>query len=582
MSNENSSLGETVGNELWRQCWKGDVDAVRKALQGGTDVNEVGKDEVTCLMLAVREGHSSIVDILLAEPGIDVTRRDVNGSTALHLACRYGQMDLVQQLLDHPGGLYCLEWPDKWGETPLLTATRKGHLRCVKLLLLVPGICLATKDGKDKSLVEVARETGNAELVECLRIAVRARYGEEADADGIGQVPLSNGEEIGVTQSTESLHIRNDIYVQKQQETVAEIENANEIKQEVEDAESSRATAVPEDKLREKRKRSPSPSDPKKSLRENKDSQSKCKEVTQEANENVEADQTFIDYNESVRKLLLSDDIPMDVVFKVYERREDNNVTARRVEEVKAHKFLLALASPYFHQMIYVPGVCYSSEVVTINVENTSKEALEKTINFLYNHPLGLDNASLATLFHMVDLAERFLLPSLKQLLEKHLDSMKSLTTSDIMDAATAVFNLTCFSTNLLDCCAKVLAKNFQDRKAIFDWAGHLVKEKQQQLGMELMARMGKFLTCRNCRSQPCLSGNTVASGAVRVGLKVKSNPASEYMVNAADLGIGTVSGKNSVNGWAKVKGEEGMWLGGCKFLLNVGGLPSFLFSCDV
>merc|ERR1712181_127338 len=120
--------------------------------------------------------------------------------------------------------------------------------------------------------------------------------------------------------------------------------------------------------------------------------------------------------------------------------------------EVKAHKFLLALASPYFHHMIYGPGVCNSSEVVTINVENTSKEALEKTINFLYNYPIGLDNASLATLFHMVDLAERFLLPSLKMLLEKHLDSMKSLTTSDIM--ATAVFNLTCFSTNLLDCCA--------------------------------------------------------------------------------------------------------------------------------
>ena len=118
---------------------------------------KVGKDEVTCLMLAVREGHSSIVNILLEEPGIDVTRRDVNGSTALHLACRYGQVDLVQQLLDHPGGLYCLEWQDKWGETPLLTATRKGHLQCVKRLLQVPGIYLATKDGRDQSLVEVAR-----------------------------------------------------------------------------------------------------------------------------------------------------------------------------------------------------------------------------------------------------------------------------------------------------------------------------------------------------------------------------------------------------------------------------------------
>ena len=80
-------------------------------------------------------------------------------------------------------------------------------------------------------------------------------------------------------------------------------------------------------------------------------------------------------------------------------------------------------------------------------------------INFLYNHPIGLDTVSLATLFHMVDLTERFCLLSLKHLLEIHLNSLNTLTTSDIMEAATAVFNLTCFSSSLLDCCAKVLAK---------------------------------------------------------------------------------------------------------------------------
>ena len=276
---------------------------------------------------------------------------------------------------------------------------------------------------------------------------------------------------------------------------------------------------------------------------------------------------------------------PISLILSVNHEKYTNapNIAhSSRVEEVKAHKFLLALASPFFHQMVYdTPEGCDSSEVMTINVENTSKEAVEKTIYFLYNHPLDLDNVSLATLFHMVDLAERFILPSLRQLLEIHLDSLKSLTTSDIMEAATAVFNLTCFSSSLLDCCAKVLAKNFQDRKAIFDWAGHLVKEKHQQLGMELMARMGKFLTCGNCRSQPCLSGSTVASGAVRVGLKVRSNPDSEYMVNAVDLGVGTVSGKNSAKGWAKVKGEEQMWLGGCKFLLSVANMSSFVYSCE-
>ena len=82
---------------------------------------------------------------------------------------------------------------------------------------------------------------------------------------------------------------------------------------------------------------------------------------------------------------------------------------------MKAHKFLLALASPYFHQIFHTPGISHSSEVMIINVENTIKEALEKTIKFLYNHPLELNNVSLATLFHMVDLAERFILPSLTQ-----------------------------------------------------------------------------------------------------------------------------------------------------------------------
>jgi len=576
MSDPNSSPVETVGNELWRQCWKGDVDAVRKALRGGTDVNEVGNDEVTCLMLAVREGHSSIVEILLKEPGIDVTRRDVNGSTALHLACRYGRVDLVHQLLEHYGTLYCLEWQDKWGETPLLTATRKGHLLCVERLLQVPGIHLTTKDGRDKGLVDVARETGNAELVDCVRKAVRTRGGE-VNFESEKHSSLTNREESIVTQNTES---PND--VQKQHENVAEVESAIEIKQEVEDGgESSSALALPQDQLGKKRKRSTSPVDRKKSLRCKKLT-SICQEVTEKPGQNEGANPTFIDYNLFVRKLLHSDDIPTDVVFKVFELREDSNVTARRVVELKAHKFLLALASTYFHQMIYnTPGGCDLSEVMTINVENTSKEAVEKMIYFLYNHPIGLDNVSLATLFHMVDLAERFCLPSLKQLLEIHLNSLNALTTSDIMEAATAVFNLTCFSSSLLDCCAKVLAKNFQDSKAIFDWAGHLVKEKQQQLGMELMARMGKFLTCSNCRSQPCLSGSAVASGAMRVGLKVRSNPDSEYMVNAADLGVGVVSGKNSLKGWAKVKGEQGMWLGGCKFLLCVVDLPSFVYSCD-
>ena len=271
-------------------------------------------------MLAVREGHSPIVEILLKEPGIDVTRRDVNGSTALHLACRYGRVHLLQQLLVHPGGLYCLEWQDKWGETPLLTATRKGHLLCAETLLQVPGIHLATKDGRDQSLVEVARETGNAELVHSLRKTSKARCGDSEEP------LLSNLKERRATHSTGS---QDNIDWRKQQETLAGVESANQIKQEVEDDdESSKTLALPEDQLSKKRKRSPSRT---KSLRVKK-STIGGQEVTEKPIENEEANQTFIDYNHSVRKLLHSEDIPTDIVFKVFELSlgEDSYASERR------------------------------------------------------------------------------------------------------------------------------------------------------------------------------------------------------------------------------------------------------------
>ena len=50
----------------------------------------------------------------------------------------------------------------------------------MECLLEVPGIHLTTKDGRDQGLVDVARETGNAELDDSLRKAVRTRGGEVA------------------------------------------------------------------------------------------------------------------------------------------------------------------------------------------------------------------------------------------------------------------------------------------------------------------------------------------------------------------------------------------------------------------
>ena len=95
---------------------------------------------------------------------------------------------------------------------------------------------------------------------------------------------------------------------------------------------------MPDNRAGKKRKRSPSPlSNGNESLREDqggKKTTGEVGEVAEKANLfletiTVETVETFIDYNRSARKLLHSDDIPRDVVFKVFNSKEDGNTSSR-------------------------------------------------------------------------------------------------------------------------------------------------------------------------------------------------------------------------------------------------------------
>ena len=122
------------------------------------------------------------------------------------------------------------------------------------------------------------------------------------------------------------------IYVSSEEEEPA-VEDVDQIKQEPEDADS--ALSLPDNRAGKKRKRSPSPlSNGKESLREDqggKKTTGEAGEVAEKANLFLETItvETFIDYNRSARKLLHSDDIPRDVVFKVFNSKEDGNTSSR-------------------------------------------------------------------------------------------------------------------------------------------------------------------------------------------------------------------------------------------------------------
>jgi len=87
----------------------------------------------TALHQASFHGHSDIVTLLLAHPGIDVNQRDTQGSTAFMLACKNGKAGSVWPLALDPRVL--INEKDRTGFTPLLLASADGYLDIVKLLI---------------------------------------------------------------------------------------------------------------------------------------------------------------------------------------------------------------------------------------------------------------------------------------------------------------------------------------------------------------------------------------------------------------------------------------------------------------
>ena len=70
-------------------CMNGPVERVREALGRGRDVNSRWINGDTGLMRAAIRGREEAVEVLVAQPGVDVNCRSSLGDTALHLAYKY-------------------------------------------------------------------------------------------------------------------------------------------------------------------------------------------------------------------------------------------------------------------------------------------------------------------------------------------------------------------------------------------------------------------------------------------------------------------------------------------------------------
>ena len=109
---------------------------------------------------------------MLQQATIDVNLADLSGNTPLHACADADNVEGLRLLLAHPG-MGSLDTRDAGGRTPLMLAVSKGSLACARELVGVEGVDLDTRDGQGRSLEEVARARGSAEVERLIRDARR-------------------------------------------------------------------------------------------------------------------------------------------------------------------------------------------------------------------------------------------------------------------------------------------------------------------------------------------------------------------------------------------------------------------------
>nr|MDO8110325.1 ankyrin repeat domain-containing protein [Candidatus Sigynarchaeota archaeon] len=147
---------------------KGDLAIVKMLHEAGVDINEnTGGREGSPLMKAAAFGKVEVIKYLL-DNGADITARDAKGSTALLYAASEGEDEAVRILLER-GALINEKNDLNWNA--LMQACFKGHYSTAKLLLERGSPTDEIDDEKGATTLWLAKQSGNAKLVELLQNA---------------------------------------------------------------------------------------------------------------------------------------------------------------------------------------------------------------------------------------------------------------------------------------------------------------------------------------------------------------------------------------------------------------------------
>jgi len=117
---------------LYDAAKAGDLEQVRILVDQGMDIDRPGRNAETPLLVASLEGHTAVVEWLLAH-NADIYARNHGGFTPLHAAAYGGHKDIAELLI--AAGADVNDKENSYRVAPVLTAAEENHPDVVELLL---------------------------------------------------------------------------------------------------------------------------------------------------------------------------------------------------------------------------------------------------------------------------------------------------------------------------------------------------------------------------------------------------------------------------------------------------------------
>ena len=173
----------------------GNVEAVKKHLAAGTDVNAKENDELSPLHYAALAGHKEIVELLIAT-GADVNAKCVAGRTPIDYAMGLKHPEIAELIRKNGGkSMLTLEAESKLSNLTVHEAAREGNIKLVKLRL-DSGVDVNEKNKNGWTPLHSAAWGGDKEIVKIL-IAANADVNAK---NRIGWTPLYNAKTMEIAQ----------------------------------------------------------------------------------------------------------------------------------------------------------------------------------------------------------------------------------------------------------------------------------------------------------------------------------------------------------------------------------------------